>query len=126
MYMSSVPYNRFDCTCTMECTVALSPLPPFQPMSGRPEPDTQKQTKPVSNGIKPSVLDLSEPVKPVFAPVFLANSSQPCQCSACVGAMAANITEVRDSILISERCPVYHFGVLIRVSLYPYGNGVCV
>ena len=63
-----------------------------------------KQTKPVSNGIKPSVLDLSEPVKPVFAPVFLANSSQPCQCSACVGAMAANITEVTTAFVCGLQC----------------------
>ena len=29
-----------------------------------------------------------------FTPVYLPNSSQPCQCSACVGAIAASITKV--------------------------------
>ena len=55
----------------------------------------QKQAKLVSNGVKESGLELSEPVGPGFTPVYLSNSSQPCQCSACVGAMAASITKVR-------------------------------
>ena len=62
--------------------------------SDPPSKKDKEQEKPVSNGIKAQVQGFPESVGPGFTPVYLANSTQPCQCSACVGAMAANITKV--------------------------------
>ena len=67
----------------------------------------QKQEKPVSNGIQSSV-PVQEHTEAgptcTFKPVFLPNTSQPCQCSACVGAMAATITKVRGQRSRSNTC----------------------
>ena len=56
-----------------------------------------KPEKPVSNGIGSSrspVQEHADSSGTGFRPVYLTNSAQPCQCSACVGAMAATITKV--------------------------------
>ena len=49
-------------------------------------------------GGKPSLASMTQlPESPElygFKPVYLPNSSQPCQCSACVGAVAALVTGV--------------------------------
>ena len=75
--------------------------------SDPPSKNDKEQEKPVSNGIKAQ--GFPEPVGPGFTPVYLANSSQPCQCSACVGAMAANITKVvHDPVSIVCLVPIIY------------------
>ena len=61
--------------------------------------ETSKPTKTSSSGAKSSLASMtklpdSTAMECGFKPVYLPNSSQPCQCSACVGAIAAIVTAV--------------------------------
>ena len=80
---------RYEIKEQQESSIRLDP-PATKPSVQQPTPTGGSVSEKGSVG-------LSE-----FKPVYLSNSSQPCQCSACVGAVAATIQPVCHMIAIRE------------------------